>query len=70
MCTNSERREWISVAVVKPIGTILQAADEDDSREPHGYNSPSVKIFSALASLIPFTVHSCFLGVNATASTV
>ena len=26
MCTSSDRREWISVAVVKPIGTSLQAA--------------------------------------------
>ena len=25
MCTSSERREWISVAVVKPIGTSLHA---------------------------------------------
>lgn len=32
--------------------------------------SPSVKILSAFASLMPLIVHNVFFGVNATASTV
>lgn len=59
--------------MVKPIGTILQAKDPMSAQymqECSAVDSPSTRIFSALASLMPLTVHSCFLGVKATASTV
>lgn len=40
------------------------------ARGRRGGDAPSVRILSALASEIPLYVMSCFLGVNATASTV
>jgi hypothetical protein len=69
ICTNSDLLEWISVAVVNPIGTILHAIISSDNASVRD-SLPSVKILSALASLIPLIVRSCFLGVKATASTV
>lgn len=59
--------------MVKPIGTILQAENTMSANPFIVYlavDAPSTRIFSALASLMPLTVHSCFLGVKATASTV
>lgn len=72
ICTNSDRLEWISVAVVNPIGTILHAnVDANQPWSPIFLNTPpSARILSAFCSLMPLIVHSVFLGVNATASTV
>lgn len=58
MQMSSERRMWNSVAVVKPIGTSLDA-DVRHGRE----EIPSAMILSALASEIPLTVIICRFGL-------
>lgn len=72
ICTNSDRLEWISVAVVNPIGTILHASRRISLVDSHRIMNtpPSARILSAFCSLMPLIVHRVFLGVNATASTV